>query len=158
MRTFWFALIVAVVAVVSPLLACATPFVAIAAVAVRTLPLRSALAAVLLSWFVNQTIGFAYLHYPHLPATYGLGIGIGCSAVAATLVAARIGPAVPAFAVAFAVYEVTQYAFALAFGGVETFAPPIVAQIFGVDLVGAALLLIVRLVLLRDARSQLAPR
>ncbi|HEX5269064.1 MAG TPA: hypothetical protein VFW33_01190 [Gemmataceae bacterium] len=144
-RPVWVLLLVAAGVVFSFGLACATPFAALCAVAACTLPRRDAFCVAGAAWGVNQVIGFGFLHYPWTANCVAQGAAIGLSALLCTLVAdgvsrrliqrhALVSCAV-AFAVAFAAYEAALAAFAVVLGGLDNFAPPIVAGIFGINVV-----------------------
>ena len=87
---FCFALLTTSCALASFALACATPFAAFAVIAAATLALRPALLAVAGAWLVNQTIGFAALHYPIEASTMAWGLAIGAGTLAATAVASAM--------------------------------------------------------------------
>jgi hypothetical protein len=128
-------------------LLCIAPFAAVATLAARTLPLRVAIVTVAIMWLGGQIAGFTFYHYPHELSTYALGIAIGVAAIAGTIVAARIKLLPLAFLTAFAVFELVQFAFALIFGGSETFTLAIVAEILEGNVLGLAILWTLRLVL-----------
>jgi hypothetical protein len=136
----WSAILAAAGAILGFVLLCVAPFSAVAAFAARTLPLRLAWLSVTAMWFVGQVAGFTVFHYPRLPATFALGGAIELAALIAVFVAARIRWIVPAFIAAFANFEAVQYGFALVFGGSETFAPAIVAQLFAGNVLGLVVL------------------
>src|SRR5215471_13146701 len=83
-------LLVAGCASASLVFSCATPFAAFAVLAAAALPLRSALAAIVAVWLVNQAIGFGLLGYPRTLDTAAWGLVIGVAAVVATLIAAMM--------------------------------------------------------------------
>ena len=131
------------------LTACMTPFVALGVMAAATMPRGRAALTVGGVWLANQALGFTVLGYPHTPSTFAWGGALGVAGLAAMLAASllvgRGGVSalrlVTAFVAGFAVYEGLLFAFALAAGGLETFAPPIVARIAaneGVWLAGLA--------------------
>ncbi len=150
----WAAILSAGGFVLGLVLLCIAPFAAVAAVAARTLPLRVALAATGAMWLGGQLAGYGLFHYPHEPASYALGLGIGVAALAATFVAGRIRSLPLAFLAAFAVFETVQYAFSLAFGGSETFLFAIVAEIFEGNVLGLAILWALRLAGAAGARTR----
>ncbi len=139
-------------------LVCIAPFAAVATLAVRTMPLRVALVTIAAMWFGGQVVGFGFRHYPHTPSTYALGAAIGIAALAAGFAASRIRVLPLAFLAAFAVYEGVQYAFALVFGGSETFTLGIVAEILEGNIIGLAILWALRLIAnAAGLGSELAP-
>lgn len=139
--------------------ACVFPFVAVATLAALTLPRGQAIGLVALVWAVNQAVGFGFRSYPHTLDTVGWGVAIGLAALAALVVARLVakgaglvsGRALGGLAAAFTAYEATLFAWALVVGGVETFAPAIVAQIAMNDAVWFVGLAGLRLVLKRVA-------
>jgi hypothetical protein len=142
----WSGLLAAGGFILGLVLLCIAPFAAVAAVAARTLPVRLALATVGAMWLGGQICGFAFHHYPHALSTYALGAAIAVAALAATLAVARIRILPLAFLAAFAVYEGVQYAFALVFGGSETFTPAVVFEILEGNVLGFAIFWALRLV------------
>jgi len=134
-------------------LLCIAPFVAVGTFAVRTLSLRAALAVVGAMWLAGQVIGFAFFHYPHHASTYILALSIGVAALAATLVAGRIRVTALAFLAAFAVYELVLYAFSLVAGGREEFGAAILAEMLEGNLLGVAIIGLIRLVLVRSSAA-----
>jgi hypothetical protein len=136
---FCFALLTASCALASFALACATPFAAFAAVAAATLPLRPALLVVAGAWLVNQTIGFAALHYPIDTSTIAWGLAIGTAALAATAVSAALLRALPltrtplvlalTLLCAFGAYELALFAVTPVLGGDGAFTTAIVTRV-----------------------------
>ncbi len=124
--------------------ACIFPFAALATIAALTLRTRRAAGLVGVVWLVNQVVGFGFRGYPHTMDSVGWGIAIGVGAFGA-LVAARLvvgtsprilSPRTPvALLAAFIAYEVLLFAYALVAGGLDTFAPDIVAGIGMTDLI-----------------------
>ncbi|MDF0697164.1 hypothetical protein PYR71_11710 [Rhizobium sp. MC63] len=114
----WVVVIASASVALSLLLACVTPFVALAAVSAVVLPRRMALMAVLLAWLANQTVGYLVLGYPQTFDSFSWGLAIGIAAfaaLAAALVALRLttGPVVTmagAFIAGFAAYEGVLFA------------------------------------------------
>lgn len=132
----WTALIASVALIGSYAFACVFPFAAVAAVAALTLPLPRALGLTALVWLANQIVGFAFLGYPLDSAAWGVAIGAGAlgGTLAAAFVAAHFtaGPVLRSAAVlaaAFVAHEALLYLAALRLGGLDTFAPHIVAGI-----------------------------
>lgn len=74
-------------AVLSTMLACATPFAALAAIAVLFLPSRRVLPAAAAVWLTNQAVGYLLLDYPHSASSHAWGLMIGLGLVLATLAA-----------------------------------------------------------------------
>ncbi len=157
MKMLWPFMLVVVGVSLGSELACIAPFVAVAALAARTLSLRVALAVVAAMWFGNQAIGFGFLHYPHDAMTFAWGGVLLVTATLAMLAARRIANVALAFAAAFVTYEVVQFAFALPTGSGAAYAPAIDAQVLGANVLGLAILGAVRLVLLALERGAFVP-
>jgi hypothetical protein len=157
----------------APAAACVLPFAATAAVAAFTLDIRRAMAAIGLVWLLNQAIGYGLMEYPVTQYSIGWGAALLGASVAA-LVAARFvriaivqrsadraqdGPAMAAgFVAAFAVYEGSLFALAQFAGGLDTFAPDIVATIGLNDTLWFALLMGLRWVLVNAAPASFGRR
>jgi hypothetical protein len=144
-------------------LACVFPFAAIAALAALTVDRRSGLALVTAAWAVNQFVGFFLLSFPWDAQAVGHGIAILGATIAgfgaARLVAGRLANPVArgaaALSAAFIVYEVLLFAYAQVGGGVETFAPAIVAEVARNDAMWFAGLVGLRFLLTRATGEQL---
>jgi hypothetical protein len=142
--------------------ACMFPFGAFAAVAALTTDLRRGIGAVLAVWLANQIVGFGLMNYP----TDAMTIAKGVAMLGATLVGFGLARAVSSsrFALlaapvlAFAGYEVALWASAHLTGGVETFAPEIVALVARNDAVWFAGLMAARWLLTRTAPSLFGSR
>jgi hypothetical protein len=136
---FCFALLTISCALASFALACATPFAAFAVIAAATLPLRPALLVVAGAWLVNQTIGFAALHYPIDASTIAWGFVIGAAALAATAASAAVLRTLPlrrtplmlalGLICAYGAYELVLFAATPFLGGSGAFSPAIVARL-----------------------------
>ena len=136
----WVAMLAVVSAAVTLGLACATPFVALAALAGMRLRLRDGVALMVIAWASSQVIGFAALHYPSDPVTIAWG-GAMLSAALAALVAARwgggkapVGAAALAagFGAGFVAYKLVLLGWSFVLGGVHTALSPYwTAQQFG---------------------------
>ncbi len=141
----WPALLVASSAVGSYVFTCATPFAALAAIAAATLAVPQALAVIVAIWALNQAIGFGFLDYPWTLDTALWGLALGAAAVialAATMAMLRlvlrsstVMAHAAAFFAAFLAYQASLFAVALVLGGLEDFAPAIVAQILVLNLI-----------------------
>jgi hypothetical protein len=140
----WLALLVAASVAFTLGLACAMPFAAIGAAAAMTLARRDALILTVAAWLANQVVGFAFLSYPWTAETITWGIVLGIVAVLTTLTAvestrrvARQGTLIAAlvgFAGAFVVYEGGLFLVSATWlGGMEDFAPAIVAYILAIN-------------------------
>jgi hypothetical protein len=149
--TLWIALIAALCVGGSYAYACAAPFAAIATLAAAKMDRRAGLALVVVSWIVNQAVGFAFLDYPHTANTFAWGLAIGVGAIVSYAAARTITEAgkskaitLPlAFIVAFVAYEATLYAASFPLGGSDyAFSLEIVWYILKVNAVAFASLLL----------------
>lgn len=103
----------------SLIFACATPFVALVALATTLLARRNALIVTGLVWLANQAVGYGILNYPRTLNSYAWGLAIGVAVALALLAAQSLCRQLPrwpvvartaaAFAIAFAVYELALY-------------------------------------------------
>ncbi|PWR17772.1 hypothetical protein [Zavarzinia compransoris] len=150
----WLGFITLAGAAFSLVLACATPFAALAAIAALNLSRRDAVLAVVLAWAVNQAIGFGLLSYPHDASTYAWGGAIGISALlslagavaAAGLLARRhaLVRGLAGFVAAFVVWQLALYASALAIGNGEgAFSAAIVGYVLQMNVLALAILAVV---------------
>ncbi|WP_295556110.1 hypothetical protein [uncultured Hyphomicrobium sp.] len=140
----WIALIAGLTVIGSFALACVAPLAAVAALAALTLRRTEGLILVLVSWIVNQAVGFVLLSYPHTPDTYAWGAAIGAASVlgyfAASAVVGRTGSsllaAAAAFAASFAVYQLALYIFgvATAYAG-DSFSLAVVGEVLAINAV-----------------------
>ena len=69
--TLWISLLTAASTGTTLLLACATPFPALAALSAVHMRPRDGIALMMLAWAASQAVGFGLLGYPHDPATLG---------------------------------------------------------------------------------------
>jgi hypothetical protein len=146
LRVLWIGTLIALSAVLTATATCIAPFAALSVATAMTLSWRHALIATAGVWLANQAAGFGLLSYPWVPNTLGWGAAIGVGAMAGTLatqwllrrlegVPSSIRT-VPAFALAFTVYEAALYGAAVTvLGGTGAFAPGIVAQVLVVNVV-----------------------
>lgn len=112
--------------------ACMMPFAAIAAIAALAMPARQGLAAVTLCWLGNQVLGFGLMGFPWDAPTFAAGLSLLAASLVAFATVRRLagrGGPLLSFIAAFAVFEVSLLAYALAFGDVAMFAPEIVALV-----------------------------
>lgn len=133
MARLWVALLTAASAATTLVLACATPFAALAAIAATRLPARDGAALIVAAWAVSQAIGFGLLGYPRDPVTIAWG-GAMLSAVLAALVVARHAAAAittggalrlaTAYGAGFLAYKLVLFGWSLLLGGVHTAASP----------------------------------
>jgi hypothetical protein len=145
-HTLWIGLLMAVSAGLTTGYTCVVPFAALGAAAAMTLPRREALVCAMAVWLANQAAGFGLMNYPWALNTIGWGAAIGVAAMAGTLAAQWLLrrleglrssiQTVTTFVMAFAVYESALYATAVSMlGGTAAFAPGIIAQVLGVNVV-----------------------
>jgi len=125
---------------------CVTPVAAFAVIAAAALSRRDALLLMGTLWLVNQTVGFAWLHYPWTATTFAWGIAIGIAAMSGTLSAQwtieRLSACrssvrvLAAFLFAFAVYELALYGAAvLVLGGSGAFTLRIIVEVLFINAV-----------------------
>ena len=147
----------------SLVISCVMPFVALAVALAGTVRLAVALRAMTAIWFINQLIGFVFLHFPCTENTILWGCAIGCAALLSTVVAssvikhangapplARLGLALLLGYVAF---EASLSVAALFLGGVETFSPAVITQIGLVNLAWLVGLIVLNELLLVVGKS-----
>jgi hypothetical protein len=144
-RSLWIALLVMGSVGFSFVLACATPFAALAALAAINMPRRDLFSLVALGWFANQVIGYGFLAYPQTWDSFAWGGAIGIAALLAAVAAAAAGRitglgwagvTAAAFLAAFIVYELALYAASFVLPtGAEAFSLPTVWRIFYVNVI-----------------------
>jgi hypothetical protein len=83
--TLWIVLLTVASTVTTLVLACATPFPSLAALAAVHMRQRDGIVLMLLAWLASQIIGFGVLGYPHDPKTLAWGVGIATAAIASAL-------------------------------------------------------------------------
>lgn len=155
-RTAWIALISACGLAFSYILACATPFAAIAAAALVTLKRRDAIAVVAMTWLGNQAVGYLLLDYPREWDSFAWGAMIGLAAGAAlasdfAVARFKLGPvvtAVTALFVGFCAYEAMLLIATLVLpSGDDAFSWAVVAQILRDNIVAFAGLMAIYVVI-----------
>jgi hypothetical protein len=173
-RPVWLVLLVAISAAITVVFACVTPFAAFAVIAAATLSRRDAVVLAVALWLTNQAVGFGLLHYPWTASTLVWGVALGAGSVIGALAALetfrRLGSLRPlarsvcAFAAAFVFYQLTLVAAAGTWlGGMDMFAPGIVAQVLLINAVTLAGLVALRQVVsgvalvIRRRRAQASP-
>jgi hypothetical protein len=145
-RSLWIGVLVVASIGFSWAFACAAPFAAFAAAAALTMARRDALTLIVAVWAANQAVGFVLLGYPMDATSLAWGAMLGAAAIAATLVAqlctrrladlpglARAGATLIA---SFVIYQVVLVAATPLLGGIESFAPAIVSQVFALNVFG----------------------
>ncbi len=151
---FWPAILVMSGIALGGVLGCGVPFVAVAALAARTLSPRRAFAVVTAMWLGTETIGYGFKHFPHDPSTAAWGLVMLATTCAALQVARCIPVTALSFVAAFVAYESLQLAYALAVHDAVNFAPAIDAQIFVGNVLAIAILAAIRLTLTAATRAQ----
>ncbi|ANL66299.1 hypothetical protein AMC82_CH02664 [Rhizobium phaseoli] len=142
----WVAIIAGASVALSLVLACVTPFVALAAVSAVVLPRRVALRAVLLAWLANQAVGYLVLDYPQTFDGFAWGLAIGIAAFASLAAALGVlrlaaGLAVTmagAFMAGFVAYEGVLFtATAVLPSGDGAFSAAVVAEVLLINSLAA---------------------
>lgn len=137
----WVSLLTAASTATTLVLACATPFPALAAIAAVHMRRRDGLALMLLAWAASQCVGFFLLGYPRDGSTLAWGVGLGTAAVGSALaghaalrvagyrsIAAQLGLA---YAAGFTAFKGIILLWALVLGGLHTaMAPDLLAEQF----------------------------
>jgi hypothetical protein len=150
MRTLWALLIVTGGICLSTFFACATPFAALATLAVLNLARRDAIIVIGLIWLANQAIGYGFLGYPWTWDSAAWGLAIGASAYLAVLAAMALSTTRPAplavslpFVAAFAAFELGLYIAGFVLPGAEgAFTAPVVGHVFLINAVTVCALMI----------------
>ncbi|MBN8953619.1 MULTISPECIES: hypothetical protein [unclassified Rhizobium] len=131
----------------SYVLACATPFAAIAAIASVTLKRRDGIAVVAATWLGNQAVGYLLLGYPREWDSFAWGgvIGLAAGTALATdfaLARLKFGPVVTALVallVGFCAYEIVLFIATLMLpSGDDAFSLAVIAQILRDNIVAFA--------------------
>lgn len=130
----WISLLTAASTGTTLLLACATPFPALAALAAVHMRPRGGIALMLLAWAASQAVGFGLLGYPHDPLTLGWGAALATAAAGSALagyaVIARLGTRpvavqlATAYGAGFLAFKTVVAAWALVLGGLHTATAP----------------------------------
>ena len=125
----WIALLTAASTATTLVLACSTPFAALAALAAVHMRRNDAIRLVVMAWLASQVVGFAVHDYPRDPKTIAWAFGIGgaaiCSGLGAQAAFLRLGGRsdairlTVAFAAAFLAYNAGLALCALGLGGIE---------------------------------------
>lgn len=135
----WIVLLTTASTLTTLLLACATPFPALAALAAVHMRRQDGVALMLAAWAASQLVGFTMLGYWHSASTIGWIPGLGTAAVVSALgaypalrgsgdrpVFARL---TVAYASGFVAFKATVFVWALVLGGVaDTIDPAIVMR------------------------------
>lgn len=128
--TLWIVLLTVASTATTLVLACATPFPALAALAAVHMRQRDGVALMLLAWLASQVVGFTLLHYPHDPRTLAWAAALATAAVASALgayAALRAVERAPvlarlavAYAAAFLSFKAAVLVWSFILGGVAT--------------------------------------
>ncbi|TZG25938.1 hypothetical protein [Sphingomonas montanisoli] len=132
----WILLLTAASTVTTLVLACATPFPSLAALAAVHMRRRDGIATMLLAWAASQAVGFGLLNYAHKATTFAWGGALAIGAVASVL-AARVplprfaqAPVWARLAIAYVAgflgFKLVMLASALVLGGVHTAVDPMI--------------------------------
>ncbi len=151
--TIWISIVTLSSIAFSIVLACATPFAALGALAGTRMRQGPALALVAAAWAANQLIGYFVLSYPRTWDSFAWGAAIGIAALLATIAARRaaqiaqhpVASALYAFAAAFAVYELALFtATAVLPSSAAAFSFSVVAPILAINAGAFAGLLVIQ--------------
>ncbi|MEG3087520.1 hypothetical protein [Sphingomonas sp. PB4P5] len=85
--TLWIVLLTAASTITTLVLACATPFPALAAIAATQMKRRDGIALMLVAWLASQAVGFCLLDYPRDGGTLLWAAALGMAAIVAVLAA-----------------------------------------------------------------------
>lgn len=86
----WTVLLTAASSLTTWVLACSTPFAALAALAAVYMRRQDGFILVGLAWMASQIVGFAVLDYPHDAKTIAWAFGIGAAALVSVLAAQAV--------------------------------------------------------------------
>lgn len=131
----WIVLLTAASTGTTLVLACATPFAALAALAAVNMRRQDSALLVVVAWLASQVVGFGIHHYPHDPRTLAWAFGIGAAALGSAF-AARAAQGrytgrlqgvrlAAAFVAAFLAYNAVLALCALILGGISTTLDPV---------------------------------
>lgn len=87
--TLWIVLLTLSSTATTLVLACATPFPALAAIAATQMRRRDAIVLMALTWVASQAVGFGMLGYPHDSGTIAWSVALGMAAVVSAIAARR---------------------------------------------------------------------
>ncbi len=136
----WNAIIVVSTLLFSLILACATPFAALAGLAALHLSRKQGLSVILAAWLLNQIIGYGLLDYPQTWDSFAWGAMIALAGLSAAGIAFAVDHrlahsnellrTLAVFASAFMTYEIVLSAATLLLpAGEEAFSFAVVMQI-----------------------------
>lgn len=153
-RNLWIAAMIAASTATTLVLACATPFPALAAIAALHVRRGGGVALMMLAWLAAQITGFGLLQYPANANSIGWALALGAAAVGALFAADIAMAALPragavmrlslGYVAAYITFKAIVLLGAVVLGsGWAAFAPDILARQFvrdGAILAGLALL------------------
>lgn len=132
--TLWIMLLTLASTATTLLLACATPFTALAALAATQMRARDGIMLMIAAWAASQIVGFCLLDYPRDVSTFGWAVALGSAAIACVIAARaageRLGSRSPALGIAGAylaatiAFKLVILLWSLGLGGVETALSP----------------------------------
>lgn len=153
-RWLWIGLLGGATIAFSLVFACATPFVALVALAAVNMNHRDAFVVAGVVWLANQAVGYGILDYPQTFDSYAWGAAIGVAVLLALLAARASAQRAEgglvlvtgiAFVAAFAVYELVLVAASFVLSsGPEAFSSSIVFYILQVNALGLAALVVLQ--------------
>lgn len=130
----WILLLTAACTATTLVLACSTPFAALAALAAAHMRRQDGVMLVVVAWLASQVIGFGVHHYAQDSKTLAWAFGIGMAAIASVLgaqaVLDRLGDRSTGFRLAgalvaaFVAYNAVLAICALGLGGIATTLDP----------------------------------
>lgn len=131
----WIVLLTAASTGTTLVLACATPFAALAALAAVHMRRQDSALLIVVAWLASQVVGFGIHHYPHDPKTLAWAAGIGAAAFGSAFAArAAHGRSAgrlqgvrlaAAFVAAFLAYNAVLALCALVLGGISITLDPV---------------------------------
>ena len=134
--TLWIVLLTAASTATTFVLACATSFPGLAALAAVHMRRRDSIVMMLLAWLASQLVGFCFLDYPRTATTFAWGIALAMAAVAAALGASTAfsrmkfrstgGRLTLAYGAAFVAFKAVILLWALGLGGLESVTDPMI--------------------------------
>lgn len=134
--TLWIVLLTLASTGTTLLLACATPFPSLAALAAVHMRRADGVALMLLAWAASQAVGFCLLGYPFEAKTFAWGASLAMAAVASVLAAQAVLPRFAgapvwarlalAYVAGFLAFKAVVFIWALGLGGAHVMADPAV--------------------------------
>lgn len=132
--TLWIMLLTLASTATTLVLACATPFTALAALAATQMRARDGVLLMLAVWAASQLVGFCVLDYPHDARTIAWGIALGMAAIACVIAARLVVDRMPgrstflqlaiAYLVASIAFKLVILLWSFGLGGVATTLSP----------------------------------